>query len=100
MHYWNFLHIQVDHCKWKNFTVADIGRDTLVAQTQQYILHKVTLQKFDTGEQMFVLMHALESHSLQRSWIHALNFEDKENWLERNFFTYMYSVTRSVSVSN
>ena len=87
MHYWNFLHIQVDHCKWKNFTVADIGRDTLVAQTQQYILHKVTLQKFDAGEQMFVLMHALESHSLQRSWIHALNFEDKENWLERSFLT-------------
>ena len=49
VHYWNFLHIQVDHCKWKNFTVADIGRDTLVAQTQQYILHKVTLQKFDAG---------------------------------------------------
>ena len=73
---------------------------TLVAQTQQYILHKVTLQKFDAGEQMFVLMHALESHSLQRSWIHALNFKDKENWLERNYFTYMYSVTRSVSVSN
>ena len=49
LHYWNFLHIQVDHCKWKNFTVADIGRDTLVAQTQQYILHKVTLQKFDAS---------------------------------------------------